>query len=86
MYHSLHIVKQTVIYQGWIQNDCKEVRAIIRANVKKVPGNPLARPNTLGRLFCQQELQRDLKLRCDETGFDAVHTLPGFDSEKDVRR
>lgn len=59
-------------------------RVIVRAHVKSIPGKPLSRPFTLGELFCQKELGRELRTRQDICGFDAVHLLPNFDSENDI--
>ena len=60
-------------------------RVIIRARLKTIPGNPLSRPFTLGELFSQKLLGRGLRMQQNVHGFDAVHLLPNFDSENDVK-
>ncbi|KAK5167842.1 uncharacterized protein LTR77_007541 [Saxophila tyrrhenica] len=76
------------------QQSTGEQRVIIRANVKSIPGDPLARPFALGELYSQQVLHRSLRESGpgdepdDEqspVGFDAVHLLPGFDSPNPIQ-
>lgn len=62
----------------------KEQRVIIRAHVKHILGNPLAHPFTLGKLFSQKILNRELRKEWNPNGLDAIHILPGFDSQNDI--
>jgi len=61
----------------------ENLRVIIRIPLKYIPGEILARPLTLGKLFCEAHLHRDLDERC---GRDHLIIPPGFDSEQDVKR
>ena len=62
------------------------IRACIRLRVKNIPGEILKRPWTLGQIFCQFRLQRDLDPLGDSHSFDDFRIPGGFDSEEDVKR
>jgi hypothetical protein len=66
--------------------DSIQTRVIICACVTDIPGNPLARPNTLGNLFCNYVLHRDLNAQLQVSGFDSMHIPLGFNSEHPVEK
>jgi hypothetical protein len=61
-------------------------RVVIRIALKSIPGDVLARPFTLGRIYCENELNRPFDAVGDSHQFDDLHIPPGFDSEEDVKR
>lgn len=61
-----------------------EARILIRAQVQSIPGDPLARPVTLGQIFCQTQLERDLVLDDENPTFDVPHVPPQFDSNDNI--
>ncbi|KAH7317667.1 hypothetical protein BKA65DRAFT_541701 [Rhexocercosporidium sp. MPI-PUGE-AT-0058] len=60
-------------------------RVIIRVCVTDIPGNPQERVYKLGRDFCQQILHRSFNNNLQDACHDAMHFLPNFDSENDVK-
>lgn len=65
----------------------QQMRVVILAHVLDIPGEPLARPFTLGNDISQQLFGRPLRRipEGDSLEFDAVHCPPRFDSDKDVK-
>lgn len=63
-----------------------QTRVIIRVCVTDIPGDPLKRPWTLGRLFCDNVLQRHFQPSITSSGFDSLHIPPDFDSSQPIRR
>ncbi|KAI9759977.1 MAG: hypothetical protein M1840_002754 [Geoglossum simile] len=63
-----------------------QVRVIIRVCVSDIPGDPLARHQTLGDQFCQQTLLRPFSTKLQASGYDHVHIPGGFDLDKRVNR
>ncbi|KAH9222681.1 hypothetical protein DL95DRAFT_143274 [Leptodontidium sp. 2 PMI_412] len=61
-------------------------RVIIRVCVTDIPAaNPQERVYRLGRDFCQQILQRSFNNNLQDECHDAMHFLPNFDSENNVK-
>ncbi|KAH6716265.1 hypothetical protein BKA61DRAFT_479327 [Leptodontidium sp. MPI-SDFR-AT-0119] len=65
--------------------DQKPLRVIIRVCVTEIPGERENRVYRLGTDFCMQHLNRPLNNNLQAECHDAVHFLPNFDSENDVR-
>ncbi|KAK0110166.1 hypothetical protein ONS95_002817 [Cadophora gregata] len=65
--------------------DTEPLRVIIRVCVTDIPGEPEKRVHRLGSDFCEQIISwpfnNDLQDKCH----DAMHFLPDFDSENNVR-
>ncbi|KAH7317361.1 hypothetical protein BKA65DRAFT_557563 [Rhexocercosporidium sp. MPI-PUGE-AT-0058] len=60
-------------------------RVIIRVRVMDIPADVQKRVSRLGRDFCQQILQRPFNNNLQDECHDAMHFLPNFDSENDVK-
>ncbi len=63
-----------------------QMRVIIRVRVTDLPGEPLARPWTLGNIVCDQFLHRPLNHHPHPSGYDGMVVLEGFDSDRPVER
>jgi hypothetical protein len=61
-------------------------RIVIYACVTDIPGDASRRPWTLGNLFCNAILHRDLNAKLHVSGFDSMHIPHGFDSERPTKR
>ncbi|KAH8696975.1 hypothetical protein GQ44DRAFT_718609 [Phaeosphaeriaceae sp. PMI808] len=61
------------------------MRICIRVCVHDIPGNPLERTSTLGKLFCQKVLQRQFQEALDVKGYDHGHIPPGFNSPNPLK-
>ena len=61
------------------------LRVIIRVHVLDIPADPSTRMYRLGNDFSEQVLGRPIRIRVQPGGFDALHFLPGFDSDKDTK-
>ncbi|KAI9785816.1 MAG: hypothetical protein M1816_008208 [Peltula sp. TS41687] len=64
----------------------RPTRIIIRACVTDVPGDPQARFQTLGNLFCEQFLRRPFNPQLQVDSYDHMYIPPGFDSDQSLRR
>ncbi|KAF1961586.1 hypothetical protein CC80DRAFT_401842 [Byssothecium circinans] len=60
------------------------VRVCIRICVTDVPGDPLDRTATLGRVFCSKILDRPFQPLPGLLGYDHGHIPPSFDSSNPV--
>ncbi|TAQ88810.1 hypothetical protein B7494_g2867 [Chlorociboria aeruginascens] len=60
-------------------------RVIIRAWVTDIPADPQERVYCLGRDVCQQILYRPFNNNLQDKCHDAMHFLPNFDSENNVK-
>ena len=65
--------------------DQKPLRVIIRVCVTEIPGERENRVYCLGTDVCRQLLNRPLNNNLQDECHDAMHFLPNFDSENDVR-
>lgn len=61
-----------------------QIRVLIRIRPRDIPGKVLGRPNSLGRLFCKEVLDRDFQPLINTSGFDFVHVPPRFETELPV--
>ena len=61
------------------------IRIVIRTCVTDIPGDPCARPNTLGQLFCSKVLGRDFEGVSQSYCYDHAYIPPRFDSEYPVK-
>lgn len=59
-------------------------RICIYVRVTDIPGDPLARSETLGKLFCDEVLRRPFRPALSPSSYDHGHLLPGFDSDEPV--
>lgn len=65
--------------------DKKPLRVIIRVCVTDIPGDRENRVYRLGTDFCGQVLDRPFNNNMQDECHDAVHFLPNFDSENNLR-
>jgi len=63
-----------------------QMRVIICVYVTDIPGEPLRRHTTLGELFCDQVLHRQLNSQLNPSCYDGMHIPEGIDSDNRVKR
>ncbi|KAH7016607.1 hypothetical protein B0J12DRAFT_418249 [Macrophomina phaseolina] len=61
-------------------------RICIYVRVTDIPGDPLARSDMLGKLFCEEVLRRPFRPALSPSSYDYGHLLPGFDSQEPVSK
>ncbi|KAL4951903.1 hypothetical protein BDW69DRAFT_201135 [Aspergillus filifer] len=61
-------------------------RVIIYSRATDIPGVPERRFITLGEIFCEEVLGRELHWVINPSSYDFVHIPPGFDSKDSIKR